>query len=57
MKHVRLISGVVPKKGNAQQELICETVHTIAGIVRSKGGNAPIIFYIDDKCDIPTPPQ
>ena len=55
MKHIGLISRNQVEKADALQDMICSISHAIAGFVEEKGGISPLVTFLDEKCDLPTP--
>ena len=55
MKHVCTVSKGMPADAAVWQEIICLAANAISGIVGSKGGASPIVAWVDEKCDLPTP--
>ena len=44
----------MPAGASQWQEILCLLDHSLAGIMTTKGANAPIVEYIDTKCNVPT---
>ena len=55
MKHIGTITNYVPNKADNTQDMVCAVVQGIAAMVSAKGGNAPLVSWVDDKCAIPVP--
>lgn len=55
MKHIDTVTKATPKKADEAQDILCVVASAIAGMVEAKGGSAPMISWLDDKCDLPEP--
>lgn len=55
MKHIASISQTRPAKANEFQDIFCKFSQVIYDVFGATGGSLPILSYIVDKCDLPTP--
>lgn len=55
MKHVSKVTKRVLSQADATQDVLCVFANAIAGMVEAKGGTAPMVSWLDDKCDLPEP--
>lgn len=55
MKHLGTITNYVPKKADDTQDIVCVITQGIADMVAAKGGSAPLVSWVDAKCEIPAP--
>lgn len=55
VKHVSSVTKAVPKQADQFQDIVCVIATAIAGMVESKGGSAPLVFWLEGKCDLPDP--
>jgi len=55
VKHLTTVTKTTPSAADAVQDVVCIVANAIAGIIEAKGGTAPIVGWIDEKCDLPEP--
>ena len=56
VKHIGVVSKKhMPGKANPFQDVVCEIVHSMAGLLEEKSGFLPLVGYLDEKCNLPVP--
>lgn len=55
MKHVQTISCKQPQKAAGWQDVLCELAPLLNAVLGAFGGSSPLLGYVDEKCEIPTP--
>ncbi len=55
MKHLGTVSKFAPSAANDTQDILCTIASAIADMVSAKGGTAPLVNWVDEKCAIPVP--
>ena len=50
MKHIKRISKDCPKRADVWQDVLCTVASAVVSLLGAKGGNVPLITWVDDKC-------
>jgi len=53
VKHLGTITIHAPRKADDTQDMVCKATHAVADMVAAKGGSAPMVSWVDAKCEIP----
>jgi len=53
VKHIDRVSKGLPASADTFQFIICEASRELGDLLEQKGGNLPLIGYINLKCDLP----
>ena len=54
MKHVKSLTKQTPANAAIWQEILCQVNAFVAALLGSFGGAAPILAFIEEKCDLPS---
>lgn len=55
MKHITVVTKPPVTRAAKWQEFVCIAAQTFNAILGFFGGASPLMLFIEDKCDLPTP--
>lgn len=50
MKHIKHVTKLTPRRADVWQDILCTIAGTVVSLLTAKGGNVPLITWVDDKC-------
>ncbi|MCC6797518.1 MAG: hypothetical protein IT366_20560 [Candidatus Hydrogenedentes bacterium] len=50
MKHIKRVSKSKPGSADVWQDVLCTVAATVVSLLGAKGGNVPLVTWVDEKC-------